>query len=96
MTLRIVPQIPSDGTHNAPLMPGEAELARSSFRCLQGGAEQTPKPRPIMKPNAKTRVYQLRNRLFQAYGEAPESMQYLIDELMSIADGEYPPDPEAA
>ena len=95
MTLRIVPQIPSDGTEDTPLMPGEVELARSSFRCLQGGAADEPK-RPIMKPNAKTRVYQLRNRLFQAYGEAPQSMQYLIDELMSIADGEYPPDPEAA
>ena len=76
-------------------MPGEVELARASFRCITGGAERTPK-RPITKPNAKTRVYQLRNRLFQAYGEAPESMQWLIDELMSIADGEYPPDPEAA
>jgi hypothetical protein len=95
VTLRIVPQIVGDGTHDAPLMPGEAELARSSFRCIQGGAEQDPKPRrPIMKPNKATRLYQLRNRLFEEM--AAGNTQPLIDELMRIVEGDVDPDPEAA
>lgn len=97
MTLRIVPQIPADGTHDTPPMPGEAELARTSLKCIQGGAEQNPRPeRRFTRQNSATRLMRLQVRLMQAYEEAPNTMLPLIDELVRIAAGDADPDPEAA
>jgi hypothetical protein len=97
MDLRIVPPSAADGTFDTGPMPEDVELARSSFRCIAGGAEQDPKSaRQPMRPNSSIRLYQLRNRLFRAMGEAPDSMLPLIEELVRIAEGDVDPDPEAA
>lgn len=94
MTLRIVPSFTPDGTAEAPMMPGDVELARTSLRCLQGGMEQAPKPLRRLKPNTASRLYQLRMRLFEEM--ASGNTLPIIDELMRIAEGDVDPEPEAA